>query len=592
MKNQETIIDILPDIPEGLRHGEEVPYGWKVRIHRWLGGRAGAKAFGRVQPAPADAGEPPSGVVRATLTEYNGCDDTGEKLREVFREKEFSYACRRGITGWRCAWYDQAEVTVMGPFQSELSRNGDITYVVMADVYDSSGALLGSSSRSFANLPTYCLWDIELDRPGGVERVVNGFRIVAGARAAVYLGDFTGVGMAGMLHVVGTNHFAAYDSKGEKLWVRSDPAGVPVYNSTNACVCDINGDGRDEAIAMTGKPPDAKLEILDGVTGSTLAEIPWPGNDVDPARMYHGANRGDMSYTYDAKIYVANFRGLSAPRDIVLQIGDENQVLYKVYTESLEFQWEFDAREQMKIDGGGGGHAPKIYDVDGDGRDEMLAGTYMLRGDGSIMWMRRFSPTFAGGGDDHIDGLDVGPVGAEGRVVAAFPNNCVVVDALTGETLWQKESDHGQIAYIRKLREDLPGNQISFSEKLNTRRLFSEDGTELDPGIGNGFERDWWAGGEGMHQWPIAESRLVDWSGSGEKDTFVGSMAIDRHGRCVGVGEWVAAPLVNERVWGSTVLLLRLNMNATRARAFSGIPIPEPRGRKLELPPEIHNIVD
>ena len=95
-----------------------------------------------------------------------------------------------------------------------------------------------------------------------------------------------------------------------------------------------------------------------------------------------------------------------------------------------------------------------------------------------------------------------------------------------------------------------------------------------------------------MHQWPIAESRLVDWRGTGEKDTFVGSMAIDRFGRCIGVGEWVAAPLVDEQVWGSTVLMLRLNMNATRARAFSGIPIPEPRGRKLDVSSDIQNIVD
>jgi hypothetical protein len=592
MSDIQTVIDILPDIPVGLRHGQEVPYGWKVRIHRWLGGRFGAGVYQRVNPPSESAGEPLSGTIRISLQEYQGTDTAGEKVAVLFSDKESKFTCERGITGWRCAWYDQAEVQVMPPFQSELSRDENITFLLRATAYDDNGTVIGDASRTFVNLPTYCLWDVELDRPGGIEKVINGFRVVSGTRAAVYLGDFTGTGRSGFLHVVGSNHFAAYDATGVKLWTRSNPAGVPVYNSTNACVCDINGDGKDEVIAMTGKPPEAKLEIIDGFSGATIAEIPWPGNDADPARMFHSANRGDMNYTYDAKIYIANFRGLPEPRDIVLQIGDENQVLYEVFTDSLEPLWSFDGRERMKLDGGGGSHAPKIVDVDGDGRDEMLVGTYMLRGDGTIMWMHPFSPTFAGGGDDHIDGSDVGPVGRSSRIVVAFPNNCVVADAVTGELLWQKESGHGQIAYIRKLAVDLPGNQISFSEKLEIRRLFTADGTELKSPVGNGTERDWWAGGEGMHQWPIAESRLVDWRGTGEKDTFVGSMAIDRFGRCIGVGEWVAAPLVDEQVWGSTVLMLRLNMNATRARAFSGIPIPEPRGRKLQLPSDVSNIVD
>jgi len=83
---------------------------------------------------------------------------------------------------------------------------------------------------------------------------------------------------------------------------------------------------------------------------------------------------------------------------------------------------------------------------------------------------------------------------------------------------------------------------------------------------------------------------LVDWRGAGVEDTAVGTVALDRHGRCIGVGEWVACPLISEEVWGSAVLHLRLNLNATRARAFSGVPIPEPRGRKLEFPPKIYNI--
>ena len=31
MANESVIIDIIPTIPDGLIHGQEVPYGWAVR---------------------------------------------------------------------------------------------------------------------------------------------------------------------------------------------------------------------------------------------------------------------------------------------------------------------------------------------------------------------------------------------------------------------------------------------------------------------------------------------------------------------------------------------------------------------------------
>ena len=591
MADQSVIVDIIPTIPDGLVHGREVPYGWAVRIHRWLSDRSGQGIFRKVNPPPPETGEPLEGSLSVSLEEQEGPTDAPIS-RAIFTNRELPFHCARDITGWDCRWYESAVVEVEPPFQERLRRGGSITYVLRVQVKDPSGMELGSAQLSFANLPTWCLWDVELDRPGGIEKVVNRRRIVAGTRAAVYPGDFTGEGRAGFLHVVGNLHMAAYDATGRKLWDLSDPAGVPVYNSTNANVGEINGDGRDEVIAMRGKPPEARLEILEGTTGRTLRSVPWPGNSEDLSRWHHGGNRGDMAYTYDAKIYLANFRGLGQPRDIVLQTGDENQVLYTALNDELEALWEFDVRRQRQIDGGAGSHTPIIYDINGDGKDEMLAGTYMLNPEGKILWMIPFEPIFAGGGDEHIDGADIGPVGEDNRVVVAFPNNCVVADALNGEVLWKKGSDHGQVAYVRKLRRDLPGNQIIFSEKLNTRRLFDAKGKEIDCPVGNGSERDWWAGGEGMHLWPIAESRLVDWDGSGEQDQFVGSLVLDRNGRCIGVGEWTACPLVDEKIWGSTVLQLRLNFNVTRARAFSGIPIPPPGKKKLNLPLDICNCID
>ena len=338
MTNGRVIVDIIPTIPGGLVHGQEVPYGWAVRIHRWLSDRSGQGVFRKVKPLPPQTGEPLEGSLSVSLEERHESADASES-KNIYAKREFPFRCVRKITGWDCRWYENTVVEVEPPFQERLSRDDNITYLLSVGVEDASGMDLGSAELSFANLPTWCLWDVELDRPGGIEKVVNGRRIVAGTRAAAYPGDFTGEGRAGFIHVVGTLHLAAYDATGKKLWDRDDPAGAAVYNSTNANVCDINGDGKDEVIAMRGKPPEARLEILEGTTGRTLKSVPWPAKGEDLRRWHHGGNRGDMAYTYDAKIYVADFRGLGQPRDIVLQTGDENQVLYTALNDELEVLW-------------------------------------------------------------------------------------------------------------------------------------------------------------------------------------------------------------------------------------------------------------
>lgn len=577
-------ISVVPSMADGVKHGHEVAYGWSVRIFRWLSDSWGSTApYEKVQPL--EAGPPTEGYVVVDLEEFEGRTTAGRKRRDVFVRRRLSFRCAHGITGWGSRWYELGSVEVMTPFQQSLPRDADVTYRLCVQAFLSNGEPLGRTDLSFANVPTYCLWDVELDRPGGVERVVDGRRILTGVRSVVLPADFTGEGRAGFVHAVGTFHLAAYDATGRKLWQRRDFSGVDVYNSTATRAFDVNGDGRDEVVTMAGRPPEADVLILEGTTGEILRRAPWPSNHGDLNRWHHGGNRGHVAYAYDAKLYIANFRGLEQPRDLVLQTGDENRPVYSVLTDELELLWEFDLREQRVVDRGAGAHCPVVYDIDGDGRDEMLAGTYLLDHDGRLLWMIPFRPTFDdASGDDHIDCADIGPVGPEGRLVAAFANNSVVADAGTGRTLWHGTSEHGQWAFIRRARLDLPGNQIIFADKKGPKRLYGHTGKELD----------WPAGGC---------SELGDWDGDGRAEDSIGQLVTDRHGRVIGVGAGQLdplslinvgvgepCPLVSPAVTGSYTH--HLGLNGTRARAFSGIPVPPPGKGRLTFPRHVYNHVD
>jgi len=588
-------ISIVPSIPPQLRHGQQVPYGWAVKIHRWLSDWSDTAPYEKVPPAPISEAQVSRGQLLVNLSEFEGKSTSAEKVRDIIAGRTVRFRCGIGNTAWRSRWYEAALVEVMAPFQDRLVSGLDRSYLLSVEVFLADGDRIGQSELVFANVPTWCFWDVQLDRPGGIDKIVDGRRILAGVRAQTSPADFNGEGRAGFVHAVGSQHLAAYDASGKKLWSMSDPAGVPIYNSVAARPYDINADGKDEVIAMWGTPPEARILIIEGATGKVLREASWPRNNEDIRRWRHGGNRGHVAYAYDAKIYIANSRGLDRTSDLVLQTGDDNQAVYSVLPAELEVLWEFDLRAERSRDGGAGGHSPVVYAIDGDGCDEMIAGngdgcdemiagTYMLDQNGSVLWQIPFEPTFYDDhGDDHIDIADVGPVGPGGRIVVVFANNCVAADALSGEVLWKGESEHGQWAYIRNVRDDLDGNQIIFADKYGPSRLYDENGNELEwPGTGL--------------------SILADWTGDGRASENISALVTDEHGRVIGIGAagsemttdasnpTEVCPLVKPGVSGSFTWWQGLN--GTRALALSGIPIPPPGKGKINFPARIYNHID
>ena len=585
-------VSFEPTFVEPLEHGEVARYGWGVSFVRVISRTNWSNPYEKT--AQPDAPLLDEGYyVEVSLEERQGPSPEGRKVKDVFSSKRYPVQFRRECHPWGGWWYDIAETTVLEPFQEELSSDPAVTYVLRVRLFDPAGEQTAEDALPFANLPTYVIWDVELRRPGGIEKMVDGRRILAGARSHIWPGDLLGDGSCGFVHGVGTKHIAAYDSAGNKLWERNDPAGGDVYNSTSTRVFDVNADGKCEIICMWGTPPNAVLQILEGATGKVLKESPWPHNEDDKNRWHHGGNRGHCAYTLDAKIYIANFRGLSSPQDILLQTGDENRPVYTALTSELEFLWEFDLRAQREKDGGAGGHCPAVADVDGDGRDEVSAGTYLLDHDGEIMWMNKWDPLFAGSGDDHIDNVAVGDIDGDGEMEIACANNGVVLKARTGKLLWHIQTDHGQWVYIAKLREDLPGKQILLSEKLGGAALFDSQGKKLE--------------------WPFARTGLpLDWTGNGKSDELLTpppegvetycartplyprnyGLIWDKNARVIGVtscGDEICDLL---GAGADAVFTANLGLNGALERAFSGVPLSQKGKGHPRIPKRIYNHLD
>lgn len=284
------------------------------------------------------------------------------------------------------------------------------------------------------------------------------------------VGDLDDDGDVEYVHVVGAVHMAAYRGNGELLWRYDDADGALAYGS-NACVWDFNGDGKAEIVCVRGSLGNLRLCMLEGATGRLIKEIEYPiinrlekiPPDASDLRQRlwetgHAIRVVEGQHMIGGYVCPANFRGLDRPQDILLQVGEQNCVTFVALTENLDILWQY------RCDDGRAGHVPAIFDMDGDGCDEIALGTSLLDHDGTLFWNLPFESFAAPWEDDHVDEAVAGDIDGDGQVEIAYSSR-LVVNAKTGKRLWIDPTWHGQDVWIGKTREDLPGLQIVFGDR-------------------------------------------------------------------------------------------------------------------------------
>ncbi len=292
-----------------------------------------------------------------------------------------------------------------------------------------------------------------------------------------------------------TYKIEVYKSDGTFLWRHDLGWGVEqgIWYSP-MLAWDLNCDGRAEIVTRTvktkGDPRDKDgrvhcdnnefATVFDGQTGKVIAEVPWVSREF---LGYNLASRNFLGVAYlDGKTpFLLVQRGTYS----IIRIS-----AYQLVGDKLEEKMVWSNLYGPVSCYGGGAHRLHAVDLDGDGRDELCVGSFVLDDDGSMLWNL---------GLGHPDLLHVGDLNPDvpglevylGVETANKKNGMCMLKAATGEYLWglQKESWHIGGGSCLDMDPYRPGFECSGYEAKNdhskARYWFSAAGELLGEGENN-----------------------------------------------------------------------------------------------------------
>jgi hypothetical protein len=215
-------------------------------------------------------------------------------------------------------------------------------------------------------------------------------------------------------------------------WGRAGDGGYDLGYDVPLQVKDLDGNGKSEVyLGVRGA-----LVVLDGASGRELRRLPLP----------QGLAVADC-------ITFANLRGLDRPKDILIK--DRYQGLW-AYTEDWNPLWAWSPRSRYTC------HHPTPMDIDGDGKDEVLAGFSLLGPDGTERWS--VDSTLSSFAREHVDSAAVlrkGRRPEDWRL--AFTYCTVLAVAMVdgrGRTIWEISGSHFESVAVGRIRADVSGNQM------------------------------------------------------------------------------------------------------------------------------------
>ena len=254
------------------------------------------------------------------------------------------------------------------------------------------------------------------------------------------VGDLTGDGVAelvsaknaGPLEAHFTSSVVAHRLDGSVLWKWGNPeARNNIYHDVACQIYDLDGDGRNEVVIAA----DRKVVVLDGATGRENKQFPIPARASDCIRF-------------------CNISGKKRPTDM----------LVKTRYDQI---WAYDAGGRLlwtsrKPGGYRTAHQPFAVDLDGDGRDEIMAGFAMLNSDGSVRWtIPSANSKPLQGHADSIRLFRSGPRPEDKRLLVTHcgGNRMTMLDG-NGRMIWCVTGLHFESVFFGKLDPDLPGRQL------------------------------------------------------------------------------------------------------------------------------------
>lgn len=231
-----------------------------------------------------------------------------------------------------------------------------------------------------------------------------------------------------------TSAVVAQRLDGSVLWRWGDPKiGRKKLHHDVACqIYDWDGDGKNEVVLCA----DGFLVELEGATGKEKRRLPLPKGATDC-------------------LTFVNLSGNARATDVLVKTR---------YTQI----WAFDRnwKQLWTVKNPGGyltAHQPVPVDLDGDGRDEIMAGYAMLNADGSTRWVFKSQKIDQGRGHcDCFRLLRSGSKPEDFRFVITMcgANGIALLDG-NGKPLWEIGGEHFESVDVGRICSDSDGLQMA-----------------------------------------------------------------------------------------------------------------------------------
>ncbi|WP_340401487.1 hypothetical protein [Paenibacillus sp. FSL H8-0079] len=272
----------------------------------------------------------------------------------------------------------------------------------------------------------------------------------AGERCKMLLGDLNGDGRLEMLLVQADGGIddryvphqvcclTAFDLEGTLIWQvgTPDPNAGGLGSDYPAQIADWDGDGNNEVLCVM----DKRFLVLNGETGEIKETRDLPGDEAHDC------------------IILANLTGNQQKMDIILK--DRYKTLWAL-DHDFNLLWKHE---------GNPGHFPWVYDIDGDGKDEVMAGYDMLDHDGTLLWSCQNL-------DDHADCIWFGDVDGDGQVEVVIGGSVTVMMDRYGNEKWRYEdSIESQHIALGHFCTGMEGLQIAGLDRIVRGDEHGKDG--------------------------------------------------------------------------------------------------------------------
>ena len=223
---------------------------------------------------------------------------------------------------------------------------------------------------------------------------------------------------------------------GKILWQKGvpDPWKTMLTSDVAFQIHDIDRDGKSEVIYTMNQV----IYVADGATGKVKYSSPTP---LTPGKVSLNGGNNSFEHILGDCIYFCDLRGKGYDSDIILK-------------DRYNYVWALDDKLNVLWKGAcKTGHYPFAYDVDKDGKDELLVGYTLFDDEGKVLWSLDKDV------EDHADGVAIVDMAQNGKpwILCAASDEGMFFADLKGKILKHHYIGHVQNPTVANFRDDLPG---------------------------------------------------------------------------------------------------------------------------------------